>query len=190
MIAQQFSVDGEVGLSQLLAASVSLEDVAEPTTVPLLTLLPAGHPAEPSELLGSRRMQELIEEPLAAALRDRSMRRRCSRSPMRSCSQPLRRRDPRGRPRPDPHRRDAEGGRGDPRRGTGTVYGAVLNRASTGRLEPPRGDVDGYSAYGKYGYGEPRATTVRRGAGPEEVDVEQAGVLCRSRPGRRVRLAH
>ncbi|AXK46850.1 polysaccharide biosynthesis tyrosine autokinase [Brachybacterium saurashtrense] len=62
-VAEQFGIDGEVGLSQLLAGAVGVEDAVQPASVPLLSLLPSGQvPPNPSELLGSRRMQELIGE--------------------------------------------------------------------------------------------------------------------------------
>ncbi|WP_270408221.1 polysaccharide biosynthesis tyrosine autokinase [Brachybacterium paraconglomeratum] len=178
MIAQQFSVDGEVGLSQLLAASVSLEDVAEPTTVPLLTLLPAGQiPPNPSELLGSRRMQELIEElsrqyfviidaPPVLAVTDAQLLTRHSDGAILVAVP--------GQTRTAAMQKAVEAIRAV----SGTVYGAVLNRASTGRLNRlAYGDaVYGYSAYGKYGYGAlggyDESAVV---PDSEEVDVEQAG---------------
>ncbi|WP_263310007.1 polysaccharide biosynthesis tyrosine autokinase [Brachybacterium atlanticum] len=178
MIAQQFSVDGEVGLSQLLAASVSLEDVAEPTTVPLLTLLPAGQiPPNPSELLGSRRMQELIEElsrqyfviidaPPVLAVTDAQLLTRHSDGAILVAVP--------GQTRTAAMQKAVEAIRAV----NGTVYGAVLNRASTGRLNRlAYGDaVYGYSAYGKYGYGAlggyDESAVV---PDAEEVDVEQAG---------------
>ena len=178
MIAQQFSVDGEVGLSQLLAASVSLEDVAEPTTVPLLTLLPAGQiPPNPSELLGSRRMQELIEElsrqyfviidaPPVLAVTDAQLLTRHSDGAILVAVP--------GQTRTAAMQKAVEAIRAV----NGTVYGAVLNRASTGRLNRlAYGDaVYGYSAYGKYGYGAlggyDESAVV---PDSEEADVEQAG---------------
>ena len=71
MVADQFGVDGAIGLSQLLAASVSLEDAAQPSSVQNLTLLPAGQvPPNPSELLGSKRMKELHQRALPRVLRE------------------------------------------------------------------------------------------------------------------------
>lgn len=59
--AGHFGVDGHVGLTQLLAGSVSLEDVLVETDHPQLKLLPAGRiPPNPSELVGSGRMQQLL----------------------------------------------------------------------------------------------------------------------------------
>lgn len=63
MQAKAFGVDTEVGLTQVLAGDVSLREAVVRTEVPRLWLLPAGSiPPNPSELLGSRRMQEVIEQ--------------------------------------------------------------------------------------------------------------------------------
>ena len=63
MIASEFGIDGAVGLSQLLAGSVSIEDALATTGTRHLTVLPAGQvPPNPSELLGSRRMKDLLDE--------------------------------------------------------------------------------------------------------------------------------
>jgi len=59
--AAHFGVDGTVGLTQLLAGSVDLMDVLVPTSQNDLQLLPAGRiPPNPSELVGSGRMQSLL----------------------------------------------------------------------------------------------------------------------------------
>lgn len=59
--AAHFGVDGTVGLTQLLAGSVELLDVLVPTESENLQLLPAGRiPPNPSELVGSGRMQSLL----------------------------------------------------------------------------------------------------------------------------------
>ncbi|AMS06099.1 capsular biosynthesis protein [Acidipropionibacterium acidipropionici] len=56
-----FSIDSHVGLSQVLAGDVSLEDALNPTDVPGMRVLVAGRiPPNPSELLGSVRMHNLI----------------------------------------------------------------------------------------------------------------------------------
>lgn len=61
--AQHFGVDGLVGLTEVLAGSVGLETVLVSTGQPGLWLLPAGRiPPNPSELLGSERMKDLIAE--------------------------------------------------------------------------------------------------------------------------------
>lgn len=63
MQAQAFGVDAQIGLTQVLAGDVPLRDALVTTDVPRLKLLPAGRiPPNPSELLGSRRMQEAIDE--------------------------------------------------------------------------------------------------------------------------------
>ena len=57
-----FDVQTGVGLSQLLVGSVSLEQALLGTAIPGLTILPGGDiPPNPSELLGSKRMAELLE---------------------------------------------------------------------------------------------------------------------------------
>lgn len=56
-----FGIDSHVGLSQVLAGDISLEDALNPTDVPGLRVLVAGRiPPNPSELLGSVRMHNLI----------------------------------------------------------------------------------------------------------------------------------
>lgn len=63
MQAQAFGVDAQIGLTQVLAGDVALADAHLDTAVPHLKLLPAGRiPPNPSELLGSQRMQEVIDE--------------------------------------------------------------------------------------------------------------------------------
>ncbi len=57
-----FGVRSPLGLTQVLAGSVGLDQGVFPTEVPGLLVLPAGEiPPNPSELLGSRRMSELME---------------------------------------------------------------------------------------------------------------------------------
>lgn len=61
--ATRFGVDGTIGLTQVLAGDVALADALVATDVARLKLLPAGRiPPNPSELLGSHRMGELVEE--------------------------------------------------------------------------------------------------------------------------------
>ncbi|MCT1458270.1 polysaccharide biosynthesis tyrosine autokinase [Aestuariimicrobium sp. p3-SID1156] len=58
-----FGVDPGIGLSQVLVGDVNLEDAVVETGVSGLRLLPAGRiPPNPSELLGSQRMVDLLEE--------------------------------------------------------------------------------------------------------------------------------
>jgi capsular exopolysaccharide synthesis family protein len=186
MIAAQFGIDGEVGLSQLLANSVSLEDVAVPVSTPLLTLLPAGQiPPNPSELLGSRRMQELIAElsrqyfviidaPPVLAVTDAQLLTRHADGAILVAVP--------GQSRTAAMLKAVESLRAV----SGTVHGVVLNRASSGRLNRlAYGDaVYGYSAYGKYGYGAlggyDQSAVV---PDAEEVDVAQAGGPAEPQPG-------
>ena len=61
-LAQHFDVDGTVGLTQVIAGAVDLADVLIPTTQDNLDLLPAGRiPPNPSEIVGSGRMQTLLQ---------------------------------------------------------------------------------------------------------------------------------
>ncbi|MDO5728653.1 MAG: polysaccharide biosynthesis tyrosine autokinase [Actinomycetaceae bacterium] len=61
-VADKFQADGSVGLTQVLAGIASLSEAIQKTSVQGLSILPAGEvPANPSEILGSRRMQELVE---------------------------------------------------------------------------------------------------------------------------------
>lgn len=63
MIATIFEIDGAVGLTQALAGDVDVKDVIVESGVPNLSLLPAGRiPPNPSELLGSLRMKQLVED--------------------------------------------------------------------------------------------------------------------------------
>lgn len=61
MLATIFGAEGSVGLSQLLTGQVRLSDVLQTTDQPNLRLVTAGRiPPNPSELLGSARMRELV----------------------------------------------------------------------------------------------------------------------------------
>lgn len=60
-VAGIFDIDSSVGLTQVLAGSAELADAVQPTAHPNLLVLPAGTiPPNPSELLGSQRMRDLI----------------------------------------------------------------------------------------------------------------------------------
>lgn len=62
-IATTFEVDGAVGLTQALAGDVEMRDVIVDSGMANLSLLPAGRiPPNPSELLGSLRMKQFIDE--------------------------------------------------------------------------------------------------------------------------------
>lgn len=62
-LARAFDLDGDVGLTEVLAGTIALPDALQDTDVPGLQILAAGAtPPNPSELLGSHRMEQLIEE--------------------------------------------------------------------------------------------------------------------------------
>ncbi len=61
MQSRTFRVDSAIGLTQVLAGDVDLQDAMQTTDNPNLQVLPAGRiPPNPSELVGSHRMAELI----------------------------------------------------------------------------------------------------------------------------------
>ncbi|HWC24911.1 MAG TPA: polysaccharide biosynthesis tyrosine autokinase [Flexivirga sp.] len=61
-VAGIYDLDSSVGLTQVLAGTTSVEDALQPTDKPGLFVLTAGQiPPNPSELLGSQRMKQLIE---------------------------------------------------------------------------------------------------------------------------------
>jgi len=63
MLSTTFEIDGAVGLTQALAGDVDMRDVIVDSGIANLSLLPAGRiPPNPSELLGSLRMKQLIDE--------------------------------------------------------------------------------------------------------------------------------
>lgn len=58
-----FERDGSVGLSQLLSGQIDVEDALQDTDQENVRLIPAGRiPPNPSELLGSQRMKQLLEQ--------------------------------------------------------------------------------------------------------------------------------
>ncbi len=58
-----FERDGSVGLSQILSGQVEIGDALQDTDQVNVQLIPAGRiPPNPSELLGSQRMKQLLEE--------------------------------------------------------------------------------------------------------------------------------
>lgn len=62
-LASRFELEGVVGLTQVLSGSISVADALQATKIPGLSFLAAGPiPPNPSEMLGSLRMQALIEE--------------------------------------------------------------------------------------------------------------------------------
>lgn len=61
-VAGIYDLDSSVGLTQVLAGTASVEDALQPTDKPGLFVLTAGQiPPNPSELLGSQRMRQLLE---------------------------------------------------------------------------------------------------------------------------------
>lgn len=63
MVANLFDIDPVVGLTQVLAGDVALSEVVRESGVPHLKVIVAGRtPPNPSELLGSQRMQSVIRE--------------------------------------------------------------------------------------------------------------------------------
>ena len=66
-IAEYLGLEGAVGLTTVLIGRASLEDVVQPWRETSLDILPTGQiPPNPSELLGSRAMQELLAEATAS----------------------------------------------------------------------------------------------------------------------------
>lgn len=62
-LAERFGISTKVGLTHVLAGTVSIDDVIQASSTENLFLLPAGdNVPNPSELLGSRKMRELISE--------------------------------------------------------------------------------------------------------------------------------
>lgn len=62
-VAQYMGIEGAVGLSNVLAGLVELDDVLQRWGRTKLFILPAGRiPPNPSELLGSAKMRDLLEE--------------------------------------------------------------------------------------------------------------------------------
>lgn len=63
MLATIFDRHGSIGLTQVLSGQISVEDALQDTDQANVKLITAGRiPPNPSELLGSHRMQQLIEE--------------------------------------------------------------------------------------------------------------------------------
>ena len=63
MLASTFEIDGTVGLTQALAGDVDIREVVVGSGLSNLSLLPAGRiPPNPSELLGSLRMKQFIDD--------------------------------------------------------------------------------------------------------------------------------
>ncbi len=147
VISPGMSVDGAVGLSQVLSGAVRLDDAMQQLKGSNLWVLPSGQiPPNPSELLGSRRMHDLVAElsremfviidapPVLAVTDAQLLSRHTDGTILVGVS---------GRSRAEALRKaiDAITGVG------ANVYGMVLNRVRSTRL--------GRIAYGdtEYGYG-------------------------------------
>lgn len=60
-LAAKFGISTEIGLSQVLSGAVAIEDALQETDIPNLLVLTAGEVVpNPSELLGSKRMKQLL----------------------------------------------------------------------------------------------------------------------------------
>ena len=147
-VADYLGLERAVGLTNVLAGQVDIEDVLQPWGRGGLSVLPSGSiPPNPSELLGSPRMLEsarTTEDPVrdhrdrhpAAAAGHRRRGGRCARR-RRRAGGPLRQ----GDPRPGRHR--------------GAVAASRWTRGCSARIlnmTPIKGS-DGYESYG-YGYYE------------------------------------
>ncbi|MBB5832762.1 polysaccharide biosynthesis tyrosine autokinase [Brachybacterium aquaticum] len=168
-VAAAFGVDGKVGLSQLLAKSISVEDALQLSGTRGLTVLPAGHiPPNPSELLGSRSMHELVEEfsrsyfviidapPLLAVTDAQLLSRQVDGALVVAVS---------GRSRSDELLRGVEAVRSI----GGTVYGVVMNRVPSSRLT--RIAYGASAEYGGYGKAYDKAANI-----PEMDEIEIAAI--------------
>jgi capsular exopolysaccharide synthesis family protein len=61
-LAEDFNLEGSVGLSQYLYGEVEIEAILQPTRIPNVWLLPAGHPVNnPGPLIRSARFKALME---------------------------------------------------------------------------------------------------------------------------------
>lgn len=168
-VAAAFGVDGKLGLSQLLAKSISVEDALQPSGTRGLTVLPAGQiPPNPSELLGSRSMHELVQEfsrsyfvvidapPLLAVTDAQLVSRQVDGALVVAVS---------GRSRREELQRGVEAVRGI----GGTVYGVVMNRVPSGRLT--RIAYGASAEYGDYG-----KTYDKSAKSPEMDEIEIAAI--------------
>lgn len=168
-VAAAFGVDGKLGLSQLLAKSISVEDALQPSGTRGLTVLPAGQiPPNPSELLGSRSMHELVEEfsrnyfviidapPLLAVTDAQLLSRQVDGALVVAVS---------GRSRSDELLRGVEAVRSI----GGSVYGVVMNRVPSSRLT--RIAYGASAEYGDYGKAYDKATNT-----PEMDEIEIAAI--------------
>lgn len=154
VVAKEFGIDGSVGLSQLIAGAVEMDDVLHQTQHANLSILPAGQiPPNPSELLGSQRMRDIvrtlaekyfvvIDAPPILAVTDAVLLSRHSDGAILVAVP--------GRTRVEGLSRAIDSITGV----QGHVLGVVMNRASTSRINRlAYGDAEyGYSSYGYQTY--------------------------------------
>ncbi|MCS6711642.1 polysaccharide biosynthesis tyrosine autokinase [Brachybacterium sp. EF45031] len=175
VVAKEFGLDGTVGLSQLLAGSVTPAEVIQQVENGRLHVLVSGQvPPNPSELLGSRRMQELIAElrqnffviidapPVLAVTDGQLLARHADGAVLVAVP---------GRTRVESLRRAAVAMQNVQAK----VFGVVLNRASTSRINRiAYGDAEygyGYGVYGSYSYGSKGYADASRNAQIDEIEV-------------------
>ncbi|MFC0674366.1 polysaccharide biosynthesis tyrosine autokinase, partial [Brachybacterium hainanense] len=175
MVAKEFGIDGSVGLAQVLAGAVTLEDAMQALKTRGLSILPAGQvPPNPSELLGSRRMHELIAElsrhyfviidapPVLAVTDAQLLSRHVDGAIIVAVA---------GRTRVIGLGRAIDAIRGV----DGKLYGIVFNRTSNSRLNRiAYGDAEyGYGGYDRYGY----SGYGKDGYGGAQGDVDPEGLV-------------
>lgn len=146
-VARAFDLDGSVGLSEVLAGTLPLADALQTTEIPDLQILAAGAtPPNPSELLGSQRMEALVSElsdqhfvvldaPPLLPVTDAALLTRSADGAVLVVAA--------GKT----HKEALERAASSLRTVEGKVLGAILNQASTSRVDRIRyGDVEyGYS---------------------------------------------
>lgn len=152
-VAGIFDIDSSVGLTQVLAGSADLADAVQPTEHPNLMALPAGTiPPNPSELLGSQRMRDLIatltqthrvilDAPPLLPVTDAALLTTSTDGAVLVVAAN------------DTRKEHVERAAANLRNVNARLLGAVINRASVSRLNRILyGEGYGYGSYG-YGYG-------------------------------------
>ncbi|WP_462418558.1 tyrosine-protein kinase domain-containing protein [Kytococcus sp. Marseille-QA3725] len=167
-LAGIFDIDSSVGLTQVLAGSADLADAAQPTSHPNLMVLPAGTiPPNPSELLGSQRMRDLIatltkthrvilDAPPLLPVTDAALLTTSTDGAVMVVAAN------------DTRKEHVERAAANLRNVNARLLGAVINRASVSRLNRLLyGEGYGYGSYGygygnQYGYGDDKKSRKRR----------------------------
>lgn len=152
-VAGIFDIDSSVGLTQVLAGTADLADAVQPTDHPNLMVLPAGTiPPNPSELLGSQRMRDLIatltqthrvilDAPPLLPVTDAALLTTSTDGAVLVVAAN------------DTRKEHVERAAANLRNVNARLLGAVINRASVSRLNRILyGEGYGYGSYG-YGYG-------------------------------------